>query len=455
MKTLLLFATFLISITSFSQSICDYGAIPNDNIEDTYSISQAIQANKYGAIHITKGTYIVDKINLPDSVTIILDEGSIIQKKSGTSGAIFYINGSNIQIKGSGVLDGNRTNVISSTGICISANLNSFHDLKIDGITIQNTKGQGGYGIYLEDISNVTITNTKILNTEYIGMFVRSVDVPVSNILIEKNYVNRENEGLGVLQGGIMLRGATYPLTEGKVLGNEIRMPQGQVLTTGSGLCIEFFGNVANSVCSNNTTVGGSMGISFSKTFKSTCSNNSIFNPTYYGIEQSATLNTSVTGNIIDGQGLAQFGINCNSNAQKVTITSNSVYNCTLRSIQSNTCSTIIISSNCIESSTQGNYGIDLVKSSEIVITGNILKGNTISAKAIMINTSGKVIITNNYLEGWTDVTGIHLYANTAYLIDNIVFSNNQCFGTNRGLFTSVSNGATVGVNVKNVNNIP
>jgi hypothetical protein len=418
MKTLLLFAALILSINAFSQSICDYGAIPNDNLEDTYSITQAIQANKYGAIHITKGTYIVDKINLPDSVTIILDEGSIIQKKAGTAGAIFYINGSNIQIKGSGVLDGNRTNVISSTGICISANLNSFHDLKIDGITIQNTKGQGGYGIYLEDISNVTITNTKILNTEYIGMFIRSVDVPV--------------------------------------LGNEdLGMPQGQVLTTGSGLCIEFFGNVANSVCSNNTTVGGSMGISFSKTFKSTCSNNSIFNPTYYGIEQSATLNTSVTGNIIDGQGLAQFGINCNSNAQKVTITSNSVYNCTLRSIQSNTCSTIIISSNCIESSTQGNYGIDLVKSSEIVITGNILKGNTISAKAIMINTSGKVIITNNYLEGWTDVTGIHLYANTAYLIDNIVFSNNQCFGTNRGLFTSVSNGATVGVNVKNVNNIP
>jgi hypothetical protein len=437
-------------------NILDYGAIPNDTIDDTQYIMKAIgSAKEKDTILFPEGTFIVNTIKLEKATSIILSKGSVLHKKKNSHGSIFLIYSSNVSITGKGILDGNRENVVGSGGILVAANAGNLSNMLIDGITIRNTKGLGGCGINLEDVSNVRIANTIIEDIFLIPIFVRAVDYNVSNIQILNNTIDRSREGLGLDQGGIQVRGTKdHTMNNVIITGNKVWMPVGKVKTAGSGLCIEAFQNVNNVTVTNNFTKGGSMGVSFCATTNSICSNNTIISPYYYGIEQAVhSSDNIIKGNSINGEGLTQLGIQGNSGSYKITFTSNKIEGVVLRGIQVDSCTKFTINKNDISLTAANSYGIDIVKSQDGLVTENLLKGNYKAGKALMANASIQIKILENNIMNWTDNNGLHIYCTRPIIIDHILYKGNKAQGKNKGIKTQLSNGAALGKDIISIGN--
>jgi hypothetical protein len=432
-----------------------YTATPN-GVDDTTNLQASINQALGNTLVFIKGTYIISSsLLLTGAVRIFLNAGVEIQVKTGqtSSVSIFKLSSSNITIEGSGfssVLNGNRANVSAAM---VGINCNSApgsNNIVIKNLYMKSFKGIGGYGINLEDVSNVYISGVKIYDTEYIGIFIKALTQSIADINVTNCIVDRSNEGLSVQQGGIQIRGNTTTsiIRGANITDNEVYMPIGAVAGTGNGLCIETYGKVYNAEVSGNYCSGGSMGISFDRTYNSICTNNECYSHYFYGIEQASAGSNTVSNNIVDGQGLTQTGFSLSSisfTTSDIKLVGNDVNNVTTRGFAINGCTDIVVSSCTVNGVSATLYGVNIQSSTEVVVAACDLVGNTTASVAVMCDTSGHVTVVGNKIKNWSDTSGLKLFASTAYVLNNIVLCGNDCQGNNRGITNSLSGGATLG----------
>lgn len=162
-----------------SVNIRSFGSIPNDNIDDTNSIQNAIDfqnKNGGGIVYFEKGEYLIDAIQsiiLKDNITLEFELGTILKAipNSGERYEIIKIHDvKNIKLIGQVSIVGDRNEHLGSSGewgsgISIRGSRNVYikdvnvSDMWGDGIYVGNTSKQN----YSEDIKiiNSTLNNNR------------------------------------------------------------------------------------------------------------------------------------------------------------------------------------------------------------------------------------------------------------------------------------------------------
>ncbi|KYG59421.1 cell wall-binding repeat-containing protein [Planococcus maritimus] len=177
-----IFFLVCISMETNAESIVNvknFGSIPNDKIDDTQSIQNAIDSqseNGGGIVYFEEGEYQVDamqSINLKDNITLEFEVGTILKAipNSAERYEIMKIHDvKNVELKGEAKIVGDRTEHLGSSGewgfgISIRGSRNilikdiNLSDMWGDGVYIGNTSKQN----YSEDIkiTNVTMNNNR------------------------------------------------------------------------------------------------------------------------------------------------------------------------------------------------------------------------------------------------------------------------------------------------------
>ncbi len=163
-------------------SVIDFGAIPNDEIDDTQFIQNAIDSVAVrggGLVVIPKGTYKIDAIktvNLKSNITLKLD--SETKLFANPNGSAFY-------------------NIIS---------IEMVENVKIIGGQIQGeryertgTKGEWGMGIGIYGGKNVSIKDVIIKDCWGDGIYVGYRDKPAQNVNIENvKCIGNRRQGMSI-----------------------------------------------------------------------------------------------------------------------------------------------------------------------------------------------------------------------------------------------------------------
>jgi hypothetical protein len=432
-----------------------FGAHPDSTTNSTTAIQLATNSIGRYRLVFTKGTYLINNtISLNNHIDMFIEEGARIKviNVATTTIRVFRATVANLNIKiaGKGILDGSKASIASVTNtIGFNYSIPSTSaSIDISGITIKDCKGSAGYGIVIADIDNVKIKDVKVLDTDYTAIYIDATSRNVSNITVKDCYIDRVSSGLTASEGGIKIRGASFPYKVSNVLveNNNVRMAVG-TFSTSAAIPIELFRNVDYARVTDNHTYGGVIGISLASVKFATVGDNTVFAPKDYCYELANCQNSTLSGNVGNGDNVTSVGVSMNSGSTFCTVTGNSLDSMVVASIQVHTCSTSTLISNPINA--RNGYAIELINSKDMVITGNNLLGNSVASKAIMFNTSGSSTVIGNRISGFTQNNGLHLYAVTAYTFDNITYSGNIANGTGVGIEKQLSGGALLGGNIK------
>lgn len=280
--------------------------------DTTVAIQNAITSNYGKAITFTQGkTYLTSALVVTNSIDINIPLGTTIKSKLGAN-EVFLLQGAgkNITIRGEGTIDGNKDAGVMSSGIEGSV-ASSKGRVKIDGITIKNT---GKFGIIFLDRDSLTISNCKISNTGYDGIWVIGDTKSNYHLRILHNTVDRSMAGTAPYGYCLAVRGRTPPIyadsselsksyaragsyRDVEITGNVCKMPNN--LIEGRNVNEVWASDLKYT---NNTTVDGTLGVSF-VTLGAVISNNVSRHASGVGYEISAKT-ASFTGNYNNGGGI-------------------------------------------------------------------------------------------------------------------------------------------------------
>lgn len=178
----------------------DYGGAPNDAVDDTQAIQDAIDSGE--TVRIDDGLWLVDpvaKLNLPSNTHIVMDPGAVLQASaSGASNAFTFwaVDQSNISITG-GTIRG----VKGGTGLSIGLFVASCSDVRINNVRFQNhqTDGmvvtQSTAGIS----SQIVVTNCEFSDNARSGVsFVHVDGAQITNSRFHHNGPNSPAAGIDV-----------------------------------------------------------------------------------------------------------------------------------------------------------------------------------------------------------------------------------------------------------------
>jgi parallel beta-helix repeat protein len=142
--------------TSTTLNVRNYGAIPNDGIDDTLAIQSAIdKVSKNGTVYIPPGIYQIDaikSINLRSNMKLVMSPKAILKTMPNTkanSAIIYGYKVDNVAIVG-GILEGDRDTHVNA----------------------EPATSSWGFGLLLSGSSKVTITNTKSIDQFGDGFYV-------------------------------------------------------------------------------------------------------------------------------------------------------------------------------------------------------------------------------------------------------------------------------------------
>ncbi len=353
-----------------------YGATGNGSSDDTAAIQNAINAASAaggGLVEVPAGTYMINcayqsgevGLLMQSNVTLQLDSGAMLKTKAGAPGTSYMVmfnGGSNMNLVGPGVLDGNK----SAVGLGDNENIGFWggSNIVLAGFTSQNA---GQDGIYID------------------GYDSGPVEGPVTNVLIYgvTCTANGRNGMSPEGANGLIVRDCTFSNQSSSNPGNGIDCEpiNNQKPNNYSIFNCTFTGNTGGGLQSGPDDSGDNA------TFTNmTYAFNTVTNCGNYGIEaQDGTgpvqiLNNNVSGIYTatgvmaewPGYGIMLRGSNGISN---VTISGNTVSGCTSDGIFLNSASASTCSYNTVTGN--GGEGIYNQSGSGVTVADNTESGNT------------------------------------------------------------------------------
>ena len=425
-----------------------YGAKGDGTTDDSTAFNAAVSNVYASSIYVPDGTYIVQNVNITKTLNITLSPKAILKLKSSaaTGSNALSVSSQYTKISG-GIFDGNKSNQTNQTS-CVVINAD---DVTIQSSEIRNSKYLGIVGSFNRPV----VLNNYVHDTDYIAIFLNPGSANIEGGLVQGNVVDRTSSGTAIVEGGLKVRGSSsgYTAVRWRVIGNIVKMPISP--TDATAICIEVFGNATHSTVSNNTTYGGTIGVSMSNSAHSTVTTNTIESASTYGIELASSYNTAtantVLGNSITGRGIAiDYASFCVVSSNTILdTTTNGIYmyqNTTYTSITGNVVSFVAAGAT--------PYAINIDQNCKFInITGNTLSGGSIAKVGIALNSCSNFIITSNTFDSFT-AAGISWYVNgtttPGFVIDAYTISNNifNSVSTPLGYNTAAGTTTTFGNNI-------
>lgn len=370
-------------------NVVDYGATPDDDTPDDEAMQRADAAAGPGfaVIVFPAGRYVRRTPWIPKSNRLYVGPG-VIQRAAHT----------NIRL-------------VDASGL---------KSVVFDGLTFDGNKGlqppvtaSTAYGIVLSDSSDIAFRRCVVTKfARYSLRFERS-----SRIVLQENRIDGGEGAQGVPSCALLWTTDSGVVAENvRVLDNEFirddqnsywAVAQFQPYPAGqSGRDVVFSGNhvrmpfrvsainalplevarVDGFVVSNNSVVGGAMGISIAGSSSGTVVGNHVElgAPENYardkwnhkGIEVTDSQDIALTGNTIAGRGFAGCGIRVNKNNSAISISGNIVrhMNDDACGIELSNSTDSTASSNIVEAGATTRYGLFVGRSSNVVLQGNVIR---------------------------------------------------------------------------------
>lgn len=107
--------------------------------DDTLTLQRFVTACAGSVATLTKGTFIISQLTIPDNTALELAGSSKIVRKASTSIPLI-VTGSNVKISGTGTIDGNK---VANTGDLDNIYINNKTSIRISGISNINAVGSG------------------------------------------------------------------------------------------------------------------------------------------------------------------------------------------------------------------------------------------------------------------------------------------------------------------------
>lgn len=197
----------------------------------------------------------------------------------------------------------------NSPGVHVTAD-----NVTVDGFTITATSGADGYGVWVDNADNTTITNNNINNTSEAAVFAQNANgLDISDNLIADTAMGWNKSGINI-SGGSAITIADNTLTNIGGQGIYAEGPFGGAVTQ-----LDITGNTITNAQFN--------GISVNKWNGADIANNTISGTTSgHGVVVALTSNTKIRGNSIsnmDGAGVDVYYGNFTTTIQSNTLSNN------------------------------------------------------------------------------------------------------------------------------------
>ena len=179
----------------------------------------ATSANGGGTVVVLAGTYVCNQFSIPSNIDLQLASGATIQDANPSNTLISVGSGHDIEITGSGTINGNATTTSGNNLI----NISNVNKLLISGVSINNSSH---FHLVPKNITNLTIngvtlndSNTSLSNTD-------GIDYSGSHILIENCTVNVGDDDIvakpqSVYCSDITITGCTIKAGHGISVGGQ------------------------------------------------------------------------------------------------------------------------------------------------------------------------------------------------------------------------------------------
>ena len=320
--------------------------------------------------------------------------------------------------------------------------------LKAANITVSNihVKNFAGYGILGGPYNNLTVTNSTIDYTGYIGFYF-DPETATSGGVFTNNLVDRSMIAPStVTQLGVGIRGSTSstPITSGwTITGNTIKMPYAP--TSSAAECIEVR-TMGSSTISNNNLQGGSIGISAVRSNNLSVGQNRTLNSQLEGIEFASCSNITTGYNSINGSLSVGYQIDGypGVSSTNITLVNDTVQNTASDAVHGYFGTNHLLISGCVLSTL--HKGINLQQSDNTTVTNTKINGHAHgSSSGIFVeNAAGNVVIAHGRIDSCTYA----VFASSNVVVDNVVGTNVGLSGIASQFGSSFTGGAHYGTNV-------
>ena len=418
-------------------NVKQYGATGDGMTDDTVAINNAIAAAANGNLYIPAGTYIVSDISDPhhglittSPVSIVAEPDAIIRLKSGTynSFAMVLIQSSDVTIEG-GWWDfgsGNSSAGSNCSTIEATSNGGSYPDrLLLDRIY---ATGSNYEVLYLRDGNDMVVRDSRIVGyggtVTGIGVWCSGRDMyrpVVEGCVVDMSARTSNGDGINYVNNS----SGVYTCYQGRISGNRvIELVNSNTITS---LAIEVWadtlGHHQHHVVADNNINGGTFGISVNSSTTAAITGNAVNAVKSYGIEMASTVDSTCTGNTVDGGAILTTGITCDGGNS----TGNSITGNTIRNMSASA------------GSNQYAIGVD---SAYTVISGNVIDNGSSQAGGIFINTADHQVITGNNINSGTNSNNAGIYVVEASFV-TITGNNVNAPSATNAIQTVASTGTT------------
>jgi parallel beta-helix repeat protein len=362
------------------------------------------------------------------------------------------VNGNGVRVIG-GTYEGNKSAGQSGDVYDFAAiGLANCNYSSVEGIT---AKDLYGIGIKLYNTNYCEIFNNTILESRIHGIYNEPATGNTEvGLKIYDNYIEVDDDDIST---AIYVSSAyatntwtkDYLIDNNHILGSlTAKQESNAVMITARG---------KKGTVSNNTIVGGRMGISNDYNEDGINTNNTIRDFTQYGIELVGHTNGTVRNSLVSGNNIKTtnkngvYGIIASgASIDNIKITNNIVEggdrNIFVQNDDAGICVGLIISGNTLINASSNIY---LTNSENFSITNNTIRNNSTDNYGLFFDFSQKGIIDNNVFVG--DFSGIAgFYNNDSSTVNDITISNNDI--TTAPITTLVGN-ARFGTNINIINN--
>ena len=417
---------------------------------DAARLTAAFDAAPAGAVlYAPRGAaYVVSTLSLNKRLTLDFTGATVTQLAAQAANLLNIGTGAGGSTVRGGTWDGNNTaqTATNNRGIVVGTNVNG---VTVEGLTVQNTRHAGVYGAGANDLR---VRRVRVINSGYIGIFSESNAAPYDGVEVSDCFVDRSMlPAATISEGGIKIKGnsAVNVLNNGQVLRCLVRMPASP--TDGSSIAIETTYAPKCQVLGNRT-FGGTMGISVAACDRSNTQGNTITAPSGYAIELAGSRWSTCIGNTIDGQGLPNTGVICSTGnsvySDGSVISGNTITGVTGALVRVQAAKQVSVSDNTLLGS-NGGYIVNATQADGLTVDGNVIDGLGTATKAVVLEVMSRASITGNTIRNCTQHGVLMLAGQAAYVISLIAITGNVFESVNGQVGTQVSNGASVGSDIK------
>ena len=412
-----------------------FGAKGDGVTDDTASIAAAIQAASNGVVLFPHGMVCIVQSQLIISSPVkIVGYGAEIKESAAFSGSnLIRVAAQNVTIEGLAIT-GLST---GKTGVTVTAG-------SADNLTVRNCVVSGcGYGLVGNSNNNVLFEGNHVHSCSLYGIWCQNIatSANLTGVTIRNNRVDTSHLDASTSTSlCVLVRGGdAYPTRNVKITGNTLTMPSNPSNSSALGCEMR---SIDGGVFSGNYSLNGAMLVSATLCKNVSIADNSCESATFYGIEivggSGVTCeDIAVTGNVIDGGGILNYGIGLQGSAasRRIVVANNTIRSTTLYGIFiNNQHDDVVVAGNHVYMDTADSaYGIYALAATGTIenlsIANNVLLGTSTALKAMFLDDIGSASITGNVCVGWLE-NGVLLRTESGTL-DNVAIVGNAFVSAN------------------------